>query len=136
LEDEIRLRFGLPIRPVIATPSSITQGIAKYYAPGLRKEASESTASAGLKSSSTSSGGKTTRTLTDEEKYERRNLGLILLCWAFAIPAVLDNMWLWDKVYKFYLPKVFVYFPFISTTLIGLPLCYIIFLTMVKPNQK
>ena len=34
LEDEIRLRFDVPMRPVIATPLAINQGIAKYYAPG------------------------------------------------------------------------------------------------------
>ncbi len=49
LEEELRLRYGVPVRPVIATPRSIKQAIAKYYAPAngtrpgrgstLRKEA-------------------------------------------------------------------------------------------------
>ena len=39
LEEELRLRFGAPMRPVIATPLAINQGIAKYYAPGMRDEA-------------------------------------------------------------------------------------------------
>jgi hypothetical protein len=38
LEEEISLRFGMPMRPVIATPRSINQAIAKYYAPGARDE--------------------------------------------------------------------------------------------------
>ncbi len=40
LEDEIRLRFGMPMRAVMAVPRSIQQAIAKYYAPGMRDEAS------------------------------------------------------------------------------------------------
>ncbi len=38
LEDELRLRFGVPVRVVLATPRSINQAIAKYYAPGTRDE--------------------------------------------------------------------------------------------------
>jgi hypothetical protein len=38
LEDELRLRFQQRIRCVLATPLSINQGIAKYYAPGMRQE--------------------------------------------------------------------------------------------------
>ncbi len=40
LEDEIRLRFGMPMRAVLAVPRSVNQAIAKYYAPGMREEAS------------------------------------------------------------------------------------------------
>lgn len=48
LEDELRLRFGAPIRTVIATPRAINQAIASYYAPGMRDEAkSQRTAPAG-----------------------------------------------------------------------------------------
>ncbi len=39
LEDEIRLRCGLPMRAVIAVPRSVNQAIAKYYAAGMREEA-------------------------------------------------------------------------------------------------
>jgi hypothetical protein len=38
LEDELRLRFGVSVRPVIATPRAINQAIAQYYAPGMRDE--------------------------------------------------------------------------------------------------
>jgi hypothetical protein len=38
LEDELRLRYGFPVRPVIATPRAINQAIAQYYAPGMRDE--------------------------------------------------------------------------------------------------
>lgn len=39
LEDELRLRVGVPVRNVLAAPMAITQAIAKYYAPGARNEA-------------------------------------------------------------------------------------------------
>jgi len=39
LEDELRLRYGVPVRPVLTTPRAINQAIAKYYAPGARDEA-------------------------------------------------------------------------------------------------
>jgi hypothetical protein len=54
LEDELRLRFGVSIRPVLATPRSINQAIAQYYAPGMRDEAKSSAAPA--KSSGNSKG--------------------------------------------------------------------------------
>jgi len=38
LEDELRLRFNVPVRPVLAAPLAINQAIAKYYAPGARHE--------------------------------------------------------------------------------------------------
>ncbi|MEZ6064237.1 MAG: hypothetical protein R3B90_00680 [Planctomycetaceae bacterium] len=59
LEDELRLRFGFAVRPVIATPRSINQAIAQYYAPGMRDE--EKIAAA---ETSKSTGGKATATRT------------------------------------------------------------------------
>lgn len=38
LEDELRLRFNVPVRSVLASPKAINQAIAKYYAPGAREE--------------------------------------------------------------------------------------------------
>ncbi|MGE5194759.1 MAG: hypothetical protein ACM3U2_19890, partial [Deltaproteobacteria bacterium] len=38
LEDELRLRFNVPIRPVLAAPLAINQAISRYYAPGARNE--------------------------------------------------------------------------------------------------
>lgn len=43
LEDEIRLRFGMPMRAALAIPRSIQQSIARYYAPGERNEAAAPT---------------------------------------------------------------------------------------------
>lgn len=136
LEDEVRLRFGIPLRPVIAPPLAINQGIAKYYAAGLRKEAAESSASAGLKKSKTVAGSnKAARELTSEEKYDRKNLGYILMCWCIAVPALLDTFWLYDKVWKFYLPNIFSWLPLVTMAVVGLPLCLLIYVIMVAPNQ-
>lgn len=38
LEDELRMRFNVPVRTVLAAPLAISQAIAKYYAPGARNE--------------------------------------------------------------------------------------------------
>jgi hypothetical protein len=43
LEEEIRIRCSLPMRPVLAVPRSINQAIAKYYAPGMREETANTT---------------------------------------------------------------------------------------------
>src|SRR5690606_8701546 len=42
LEEELRLRFGVPVRSVLAAPMAINQAIARYYAPGARNEVKSS----------------------------------------------------------------------------------------------
>jgi len=84
LEDEIRLRYGMPMKPVLALPRSIQQSIAKYYAAGLRNEVEPEI-------TGKSSGGKTKKAktakakagpLSDEEKANRKNISLIIICWS------------------------------------------------------
>src|SRR5262245_59908586 len=41
LEDELRMRFNIPVRTALAAPQAITQGISKYYAAGMRNAAPE-----------------------------------------------------------------------------------------------
>jgi hypothetical protein len=55
LEDELRLRFSMPVRCVLAAPLAINQAIAKYYAPGARDERA---AQAAAKESASADGGK------------------------------------------------------------------------------
>src|ERR1700685_2381226 len=38
LEEEVQLRFGMPMRGVIAAPLAVNQGIAKHYGAGMRDE--------------------------------------------------------------------------------------------------
>jgi hypothetical protein len=125
LQDEIRLRFNMPIRPVIATPLSINQGIAKYYAAGLRKEAPETVK--GGKSSGKAA--KPVSQMTDDEKYQRRQMGMLGMCWVVIGFGLLDTFILYDFIYKrMKLPELVPY----SAILVGLPLAYGIYNTYVK----
>ncbi len=127
LEDEIRLRFNMPIRPVMATPLAINQGIAKYYAAGLRKEAAAPVK--GSKSSSSSSASKPKVVLSDDEKAQKKQLGILAACWSVIGFCLLDTFFLYDFIYKkIGLPEMV---PF-SGILIGAPLAYLIYITQVK----
>ncbi|GAB5440050.1 MAG: hypothetical protein Fues2KO_03990 [Fuerstiella sp.] len=98
LEDEIRLRFGMPMRAVLALPRSIQQSIAKYYAPGMREEAVESAAVQKAKSGSSGSKSKTKQSAkpkakpkaasSPEAKEERKNISLVII----MLSAVLTNL--------------------------------------------
>ena len=131
LEDEIRLRFGKPLRPVIASAKSINQAIATNYATGMRKEVT-ATGSKKTGSSSNVRQRVATEELTDDEKAQRKQLGWIFVCWSIVIPAALDTWVLWDRLYKYYLPRALESFPYVSTTLIGVPLAVMFYLTHVK----
>ncbi|MCG6154765.1 GspE/PulE/PilB domain-containing protein [Rubinisphaera margarita] len=96
LEDEFRLRFGKPMRAVIATPLQINQAIAKYYAPGARDEAVaiQNVSGGGKKSKSRSTKtgtAKPVEDMSDAEKREKKMLGYIILCWATIGAAVVDQ---------------------------------------------
>lgn len=97
LEDEIRLRYGIPMQPVISMPRSIQQAIAKYYAPGERDEAKADVETSGKKApSKKSSKGapakkKKAGPLSDAERTERRNISLIAICWSIIGSVVLMN---------------------------------------------
>lgn len=125
LEDEIRLRFNMPIRPVLATPLSINQGIAKYYAAGLRKEAPEISKSG--KSSGSSPRQKVV--LTEEDKAQRKQYGLLGMCWSVIGFSLLDTFVLYDLMYKkLHLPELV---PF-SGIFIGVPIAALIYMMYVK----
>ena len=93
LEDEIRLRFNIPMRGVIATPKSINQGIAKYYAPGMRDE-SNVPAKSKKKKGKASSGSKPEKVmsqLSDEEKRDRKLIGYMMILWSVVGSALIDS---------------------------------------------
>ncbi|HVJ84841.1 MAG TPA: hypothetical protein VM452_04305 [Caulifigura sp.] len=106
LEEELRLRYGVPVRPVIAAPRAINQAIAKYYAPGMRdeveapapqpkgkgakkgdkaeakgKDGKKAEKSAPVKKSS-----KNVEVLTAEEKQQRKQMGILLMCLSIMLP--------------------------------------------------
>lgn len=96
LEDEIRMRCGMPMRAVLAVPRSVNQAIAKYYAPGMREEAAA--AESPEKSSGKPVKGEKEKPakkekpaekarsksapLTAEERQQRTSITAIVACWA------------------------------------------------------
>ena len=94
LEDEIRMRCGHPMRAVLAVPRAVNQAIAKYYAPGMRDEAT-TTEEPEEKSSSKGSKPVKAKTekpkappksksapLSEDERKKRMQMSLIAICWA------------------------------------------------------
>jgi hypothetical protein len=106
LEDEVRLRTGQSMRPVIATPLAINQGLTKYYAPGMREQvAGKADKGAGAKSTGAKGAGKTVKAdeaptdgrarwndLSEGEKHHRKMVGLIIMCWATVGSAIIDQL--------------------------------------------
>jgi hypothetical protein len=95
LEDDLRLRYGVPVRWAITTPLAMNQAIAKYYAPGSRESAAEV---ATVKSAGKAKKAKAAKAakvpfsqLSDAEKHERKLIGIIILCWAFIGSALIDT---------------------------------------------
>jgi hypothetical protein len=126
LHDEIRLRFDMPIHPVIALPLAINQAISKYYAPGLRKEADEA-----VKSRKSSGGKKQKVTLSQEEKDQQRQYALLGMCWVVVGFSMLDTFVLFNLIYKrIGLPEMV---PF-SGILLGGPIAFMIYSKYVKKN--
>jgi hypothetical protein len=104
LEEELRLRYGVPVRPVIAVPRAINQGIAKYYAPGMRDDvaAPEPPAKKGAKkgekgeakskdgkkaaSPAAKTSGKAAAALSADEKQQLKQMGILLMCASIMFP--------------------------------------------------
>jgi hypothetical protein len=138
LEDEIRLRFGVPIRPAFATPLAINQGIAKYYAAGLRKEAAEPVARGAASSNGRAqkSAAQPARQFSAEEKEERKKLGIILIAWTVILLVNLDTWLLWDKVWRRFLPDFLSWTPYVATILLGGPICFLLYQVYIKPAKQ
>ncbi len=96
LEDEIRLRFGVPMRPVLAVPLTINQAISKYYAPGMRDEVSASAKGTSKKTGKNPKGGKKKPgkkkpAARDEQDPQTAQLAIIGACWACIGAAMADH---------------------------------------------
>lgn len=111
VEDEMRLRYGVPLRAVLATPRAISQAIAKYYAPGMRDDA-QPYANAAAAAPPLVKGGKPAKAatagdlgkpakkpaksgpalriseLSEDEKAQRKQVGLIAMSWSVLIPCL------------------------------------------------
>ncbi|NQV27068.1 MAG: general secretion pathway protein GspE [Rhodopirellula sp.] len=108
LEDELRLRFNLPVRRVLATPRGITEGIARYYgemdemiaaedAAGIVSESSSSSKAAGQKGPAKKvqkkkqSGVQAFSQLSKDEQLERKNLGKLFMLWSVIGSVLIDQ---------------------------------------------
>lgn len=95
-EEELRLIFDKKVRTVLAAPQAINQGIAKYYAPGERKEPTAKTkggaakASKGTAAKPTKSARPTAESRV-EEKQKNKSIGIILICWSVIGVYLLDT---------------------------------------------
>jgi len=135
LEQEIQLRFHKPIRPVIASGKAINQAIATHYAPGMRKEIEPPKSSTKTKSKTTAKEKVQVEELSEDEKAQRKQLGIVFICWCFIVPALLDTFVLWDRAWRFVLPKFMESAPYVATVLFGIPLAIMIYFTHVKQKK-
>jgi hypothetical protein len=112
LEDELRLRYGVPVRPVIATPRAVNQAIARHYAPGIRDEAAvREIVTSSRKQPRDGKPQKRTSTaqrrsihdMTEAEQERRKQIGILILCASIFIPLL-------PKVLAFVSPEVRLFF--------------------------
>ena len=109
LEEEMRLRYEVPMRAVLATPLAVNQAIAKYYAPGMRDEAlaEEAGAKSAAKKSAKAAAAKSqpkpkkraAAPLSAGELAQRKQLGWIIMCWGVILPILLEEFILKPYVY-------------------------------------
>lgn len=95
LEEELRLRCGVPMRSVLATPRAINQGIAKYYAAGMRDEAAaQQSDGSGAKQAGKKAAPRTKKAfsqLSQEEQRERKQYGILAMCWSVILSVLIDQ---------------------------------------------
>ena len=127
LEEELRLRYGVPMRPVLATPLAINQGITKYYAPGMRDEAAEEEQPASARDRKSKAGKTKTKPKSAagdsaEEKRRQRMIAIVVVCWATIGSVVIDRFVIMPLIFG---PKAAWFFPILGDyllTLIVLPI--------------
>ncbi len=111
LEDELRLRVGVPMRRLIASPLSINQAIAKFYA-GLEADGeSVSTVAGSAKQKASRKKAKSAAKPESDvdpgsseakaAEHKRRQIGTILMCWSVIVPVMLDLLVLPSSVKVF-----------------------------------
>ena len=135
LEQEIRLTFDLPVRPVLAAPPAINQAISKYYPPGTREtpvvvrketqaapepkkgkkadKAGNQPAAAPAPKAAAAGPRRYWSQLTPDEQAERKQWGLLLMCWFTIGSVVLDQLVIFNFIWPtfpffFLLPAVVV----------------------------
>jgi hypothetical protein len=132
LEQELRLAFDLPVRPVLAAPPAINQAISKYYPPGTRetpvvpkketkaapepkktKKTDKSVEPAAAPAPKAAAGPRRYWSqLTPDEQAERKQWGYLLMCWFTIGSVILDQFvifkFVWPTFPFFFLAPIFV----------------------------
>lgn len=108
LEEELRLRYGVPMRRVLATPSGIREGIDKYFAEmeealAAMEESDQSLphdTGAGQKqnrktdkkqSAQKRAASQRFSDLPEDEQRQRKQLGMIMMMWGFIGSVLIDQ---------------------------------------------
>lgn len=131
LEQELRLSFDLPVRPVLAAPPAINQAISKYYPPGtretpvvvkketqaapdLKKGKKADKAANQLKAAAKAAAGprRYWSQLPPDEQASRKQFGLLIMCWGTIGSVLLDNLvifnFVWPTFPFFFLMPIFI----------------------------
>jgi hypothetical protein len=107
LVDELRLRFGMPLRYCLATPLNVNQGISKYYAPGMRETAvdppsrggepapepkkQKKKADAKAKKPAAEKPAKLTAREKEDEQADRKQIAIVISCFSLFGAYLLGN---------------------------------------------
>ena len=102
LEDELRLRYGVAMRRVLATPRGIRSGIERYFAEmdealagmeeaGVDTSRSASTSGGSSKPKSTAQPRKAFSQLSKDEQQQRKSLGMLMMLWAVIGSVLIDQ---------------------------------------------
>ncbi len=134
LEQELRLTFDLPVRPVLAAPPAINQAISKYYPPGTREtpvvvkketpaapepkktkkadKAANQPAAAPVPKAVAAGPRRYWSQLTPDEQASRKQMGYLIMCWGTIGSVILDQLvifkFVWPTFPFFFLLPIFV----------------------------
>jgi len=114
LEDDLRMRYQVPSRWVLAMPRSINNGISKYYAAAEEQDAEEPAVQEAAKDSGSKKAAKAAKPekkvekkkpqrgeaqLSAEELKEKKQLAFIFCGWAFCGAILIDQFILKNYVF-------------------------------------
>lgn len=101
IEDELRLRYSVPMRRVLATPRGIRSGIERYYSE--MEKAIAEMEEAGIDTSVTTGSSASPRAkpktqprkafsqLSKDEQLQRKNIGKLMMLWSVIVSVVIDQ---------------------------------------------
>ncbi len=137
LEDELRLRFNLPVRRALATPRGITEGIGRYYAEMDEMIAAEEAAGVVAESSSDKKAGGSKENkqkkpakkkqasatafsqLSKDEQHQRKSLGKIFMAWGFIGSVLIDQFVVKPHILGVTMDSMFTYLPSLTTLIVA-----------------